>query len=86
MVAEAVILLTALQAAQMWALREFGWLGIAHWTWGPALMVVVTLVAMWQVTGTSPLGTTVACVAGYFAQAGAEEWRALRSRKRGHDA
>ena len=83
---QALILLSALQAAQMWALREFGWIGIAHWTWSPALMVVVTLVFLWQVTGTSPLGTGVACVTGCAAQLGAEELRALRSRKKDRNA
>jgi hypothetical protein len=83
---EALILLTALQGAQMWALREFGWIGIAHWTAGPALMVVVTLLMLWQVTGTSPLGTVVACAGGCAAQLGAEWLLALRSRKRDHDA
>jgi hypothetical protein len=83
---EALILLTSLQAAQMWALREFGWLGIAHWTAGPALMVVVTLFMLWQVTGTSPLGTGVACVAGCAAQLGAEWLLALRSRKQDRDS
>jgi hypothetical protein len=75
------IALIALQAAQAWRLREFGWLGIAMYTAGPELMVTVTLLLMWQVTGTTPWGVTAACAGGCIAQLLAEKVRLIRNRK-----